>query len=352
MIPLSRAVMRMSTYKRDNQKQKWYDDGFYICTTDPYIGDQIEDECRRRKIRRKCTPFVTERSTNKNKVRSEGYKSGYIYKIAIYDTGLKVKQLADWAITTFNDEEIVFLPDDILSYNVWIQPRREVGVIILSEEDYYLKQEPKYPQMVRVISNLMQLRPQRTHRTDLLYLYGPPGTGKTTQIFKVLSALKSLYGIDFYCKMGGLKKFWDGYDNQEICWIDDPVMMGRNDDESIQELKNVISTGHCRVEIKFGSMIFDSKLIIISCNTPPLTLAGSCGLECRDAIFRRFTDTCGAWYLESQDKVRGSCFVDLLIDIVSASLQKDLCKVGLHAALDEVNIVNYYNLTEKYNFET
>ena len=140
MIPLSKAVMRMSTYKRDNQKQKWYDKPIYICTTEPHIGDQIEDECRRRKIHHKCTPFVTERSTNKNKVRSEGYED-YIYKIAIYDTGLTRKQLADWAITTFNNDAPLFLPDDILSYNVWIQPRREVAPIILSEEDYYLKQE-------------------------------------------------------------------------------------------------------------------------------------------------------------------------------------------------------------------
>ena len=140
MIPLSNAVMRMSTYKRDNQKQKWYDEPIYICTTEPHIGDQIEDKCRRRKIHHKCTPFVTERSTNKNKVRSEGYED-YIYKIAIYDTGLTRKQLADWAITTFNNDAPLFLPDDILSYNVWIQPRREVAPIILSEEDYYLKQE-------------------------------------------------------------------------------------------------------------------------------------------------------------------------------------------------------------------
>ena len=141
MIPLSRAAMHMSTYERDNQKQKWYDEPIYICTTEPHIGDQIEDECRRRKIHHKCTPFVTERSTNKNKVRSEGYENGYIYKIAIYDTGLTRKQLADWAITTFNNEGMVFLPHDILSYNVWIQPRREVSVGSRSEEDYYLKRE-------------------------------------------------------------------------------------------------------------------------------------------------------------------------------------------------------------------
>ena len=140
MIPLSQATMRMSTYKRDNQKLKWYDKPIYICTTEHHIGDQIKDECRRRKIDYKCTPFVTERSTNKNKVRSEGYQNGYIYKIGIYDTGLTRKQMADWAITTFNFEETVF-PDDILSYMVWIQPTREIeNPVILSEEEYNLNE--------------------------------------------------------------------------------------------------------------------------------------------------------------------------------------------------------------------
>jgi len=32
-----------------------------------------------------------------------------------------------------------------------------------------------------------------------------------------------VYGIDYYQKMGGLKRFWDGYDNQPIVWIDDPL---------------------------------------------------------------------------------------------------------------------------------
>ena len=136
MIPLSKAVIQMSTYVRDNQKQEWYDEPIYICCcSEYYTGDEIRDECRRRKIDHKCLPFVTERSTNK--LRSFGYEE-YIYKIAIYDTGLKRKQLADWAITTFNNEEMVLPPHNVLAYNVWIQPMREVLSGSQSEEDYYL----------------------------------------------------------------------------------------------------------------------------------------------------------------------------------------------------------------------
>ena len=73
-------------------------------------------------------------------MRSIVYEGCDIYKILIRDTGLTRKQLADWAITAFNNEEMDLPPDDILSYSVWIQPMREVmsPIIILSEEDYYI----------------------------------------------------------------------------------------------------------------------------------------------------------------------------------------------------------------------
>ena len=68
-------------------------------------------------------------------------------------------------------------------------------------------------------------------------------------------------------------------------------------------------------------------------------------------VMRIQRHACGAWYLESQDKVRSNDFVDFLVDIVSNTLKQDFCKVGLHAALDDVVDVNYYKITKKYNFE-
>lgn len=74
-----------------------------------------------------------------------------------------------------------------------------------------------YPGMGRIVKQLMQFRPQRKHRTDVLYIHGPTGIGKTTCIFKTLVSLRELYpDIDYYQKIGGLKGFWDGYDNQPI----------------------------------------------------------------------------------------------------------------------------------------
>lgn len=84
----------------------------------------------------------------------------------------------------------------------------------------------------------------------------------------------------------------------------DPI----RDQESIQQLKNVLSTGHTSVEIKYGSMVFDSKLVIISSNLlVPSVLAGSMG-KCYQAIFRRFTDTCSAWELRDRHGVTSMKF--------------------------------------------
>ena len=49
------------------------------------------------------------------------------------------------------------------------------------------------------------------------------GVGKTTYISQVLNTLREhVPGFDYYSKIGGLSNFWDGYDNQLVCWLDDP----------------------------------------------------------------------------------------------------------------------------------
>ena len=57
---------------------------------------------------------------------------------------------------------------------------------------------------------------------------------------------------------------------------------------SVQECCWKSETG--QIEIKHGSMQFDSHLIIISCNTPPRQMAVSFGWECVEAMYHRFED--------------------------------------------------------------
>lgn len=69
----------------------------------------------------------------------------------------------------------------------------------------------------------------------------------------VLNTVRRLYPkVDYYSKMGGLSKFFDAYDNQPICWIDDPVspsVLRIGDEEPVQRSKTVISIGEVLVEV-------------------------------------------------------------------------------------------------------
>ena len=128
----SKATAQMSTYNRNNQKQEWYDEHIYICTHSDIISEEIRDECKRRKINYEYRPFVVERRFRKRTLVESRYN---ICKIEVLDTGLKVQQLADWAITEYN----VWLPLDPFDYNsymVWIQPKRELNAIHYVDADF------------------------------------------------------------------------------------------------------------------------------------------------------------------------------------------------------------------------
>ena len=181
------------------------------------------------------------------------------------------------------------------------QPRTNNSMQILKmiKEGYRMSEiVVEYPSMYATIAKLMLQRPKRVTKTDVLYLWGPTGVGKTSMVFRVLKTLQRLHLCDYYSKGSGLKKFWDGYDNQQIAWIDDPVSPDdKNDCESIQQLKNIMSGGDCFVEVKHGTMVFDSNLLIMTTNTDPMRLVVACGEENRDPIHRRLTDSCGAFCL-------------------------------------------------------
>ena len=59
--------------------------------------------------------------------------------------------------------------------------------------------------------------------------------------------------------------------------------------DSIQQLKNIFSTGNCQIEVKFGTMVFDSPIVIITSNASARQIALSTG-EAAEPIYRRLTD--------------------------------------------------------------
>lgn len=96
-----------------------------------------------------------------------------------------------------------------------------------------------------------------------------------------LDHLKQIYDniIDYYVKMSGLHKFWDGYDYQPICWIDDPGIFltnqGTTDREAAETFKVLISNQAMTVEVKGSSIKFRSRVVIITNNYTPIDLIGS-----------------------------------------------------------------------------
>ena len=115
----------------------------------------------------------------------------------------------------FNQEEVTGLT------------KRNKSELIIADVKKGLKMSQivmKYPGCYNQICKLMRYREPRSHRTDVVYYWGPPGTGKTTTIMRILKTIYSLYPeVDYYCKLGGLDKWFDGYDNQKIVYIDDPI---------------------------------------------------------------------------------------------------------------------------------
>ena len=147
----------------------------------------------------------------------------------------------------------------------------------------------QYPSLVNQITRLMFLRPPRTRPTKALYNHGPAGTGKSSAVFKALDACKKVQPkFSYYSKIGGLSKWWDGYDNDPVVVIDDPAVFNVkfNQDEVVY-FKNLISTGPMEVEVKCGAMQMDSPLIMLTSNIQPDTLATSAGACHEDAVYDR-----------------------------------------------------------------
>ena len=70
--------------------------------------------------------------------------------------------------------------------------------------------------------------------------------------------------------MGGLKKFFDGYDFQPIVLIDDPAEPNTNfNSDDVQMFKTIINVHPRMIEIKGSSMPWGTALLIITSNLIP-----------------------------------------------------------------------------------
>ena len=110
IVPLS---YKMSRYRRDEQKQEWYNDNrIAIMVLYEKHAAEISKECKRRNIRHFYHPHVDVLFTG---------SLLELYMVKIQETGLKVQQLVDWAILKFNAEEMLKTDDGFNKANVWIE---------------------------------------------------------------------------------------------------------------------------------------------------------------------------------------------------------------------------------------
>ena len=75
-----------------------------------------------------------------------------------------------------------------------------------------------FPALVATIPKMMAQAPARSKYCNCAYIHGLAGTGKTTLVKNMLSSLRKPYNV----KVGGLSKWWYGYDYQRGTLIDDP----------------------------------------------------------------------------------------------------------------------------------
>ena len=83
--------------------------------------------------------------------------------------------------------------------------------------------------------------------------------------------------------------------------------------------QTVISYGEILIEVKHGSMVFDSSLIIISTNIDPEAMAKACGIDNECAMHRRFNDTCGAHEIPDARRARNQ-LVEHLTKIIARNM--------------------------------
>ena len=155
---LSTAAMNMSNTDRTNQELSWYAGEINICTNGPVVAAEIVAECKRRNIvyasgwtrelivGRKyshldlsTTPYNIYKINIPMSLEADNNPDVRKYFPGCYVPALKKKQLADWAVTTFNGEETPPRTYDSECYIVWIQPSSDVelfrGCGYFSEED-------------------------------------------------------------------------------------------------------------------------------------------------------------------------------------------------------------------------
>lgn len=103
----------------------------------------------------------------------------------------------------------------------------------------------------------LKIKP-REEKPYVIWLYGASGSGKSRQAFEFAKSKSNYYYKPSF------NKWWDGYTGQECVVIDDYKGAWE-----LEYLLNLLDRYPMRVEIKGGSINFNSKWIVITSNQRP-----------------------------------------------------------------------------------
>ena len=125
-----------------------------------------------------------------------------------------------------------------------------------------------------------------------------------------------------------MEKYWDHYDNQPIVWIEDPGDFDTKFNvDDVNAFKMLISTGACLMEVKYGSVQFDSYLVIVTSNVAPWDLAHSAGPTSFQPVMDRVDGNHAARkfiYARNKEYVRGQMYKDIIAAIFSVCCAHNL----------------------------
>nr|WAE42761.1 MAG: replication associated protein [Cressdnaviricota sp.] len=108
-------------------------------------------------------------------------------------------------------------------------------------------------------------------------IYGPPGSGKTTYAYDMPE--------DKYWKYSSMDKWWDGYNGEELCILDEfkghlqPTL-----------LNSLMDKTPFRFQNKGGALYFNSKKVIIISNFQPIEWWGPDVKWVEEALYRRIQE--------------------------------------------------------------
>lgn len=204
----------------------------------------------------------------------------------------KLHSTAHWeASGGSTDQNFVYATKDCTVDNPFVEygtkpvSKRELGLKeidrwaaarLASKEGRFDDIDPDIYMRCKAVCHSLYVRPvpQVLNDIDHLWIYGPPGTGKTKYVYDNFN--------NFYIK--SLTKWWCGYNDEEVVFIDEMAPFHRD----ITQLVKVWADRYpFRAESKGGSMVIRPKKIIV-CSNYSIEDVWEDAIT-RDAMNRRFT---------------------------------------------------------------